>query len=98
MDTPSSPQPDAIERSKYKPRQAELALSYRRQVPAEIALDLRRARTPSNPDIRLDTFFFACLGLGKIPFCRVVHMRTEEGFNPSSASEISSSPRAVRDA
>jgi hypothetical protein len=65
MDTPSSAQPDAIERARYKLRQAELALSYLRQVPAEIALDMRRARTPNNPDIRLDTFFFACLGLAK---------------------------------
>jgi hypothetical protein len=65
MDTPSSAQPDAIERARYKLRQAELALSYLRHVPAEIALDMRRARTPSNPDIRLDTFFFSCLSLSK---------------------------------
>jgi hypothetical protein len=68
MDTPSSAQPDAIERARYKLRQAELALSYLRQVPAQIALDLRRARILCNPDIRLDTFLFSCLGLCKSAF------------------------------
>ena len=56
MGTPSSTQPDTIERARYKLRQAELALGYLRQVPAEIALDQRRARPLSIPDIRLDTF------------------------------------------
>ena len=68
MGTPSSTQPDTIERARYKLRQAELALGYLRQVPAEIALDQRRARPLSIPDIRLDTFFFACLGLSKSAF------------------------------
>lgn len=68
MDTPSSTQPDAIERARYKLRQAGLALGYLRQVPAEIALDKRRARPLSIPGIRLDTFFFACLGLSKSAF------------------------------
>jgi hypothetical protein len=64
MDTATN-QLDAIERAKYKLRQAELALSHLRSVPAEIAMDMRRARSVCNPDIRLDTFFFACLGLAK---------------------------------
>jgi hypothetical protein len=68
MDKPSSTQRDAIERARYKLRQAELALGYLRQVPAQIALDQRRARPLSIPDIRLDTFFFACLGLSKSAF------------------------------
>jgi hypothetical protein len=65
VETPSSTQPDSIERARYKLRQAELALGYLRQVPAQIAADQRRARPVSFPDIRLDTFFFACLGLAK---------------------------------
>ena len=56
---------DAIERARYKLRQAEMALSYLRQIPAEIAVDLRRARPISDSDLRLDTFFFSCLGLCK---------------------------------
>jgi hypothetical protein len=68
MDTPSSGQLDALGRARYKLRQAELALSYLRQVPAEIALDLRRGRAVSDPDLRLDTFFFSCLGLCKSAF------------------------------
>jgi hypothetical protein len=65
MNTPSIVGLDAIGRARYKLRQAEMALGYLRQVPAEIALDLRRARTISDPDLRLDTFFFSCLGLSK---------------------------------
>jgi hypothetical protein len=65
METPPIGRPDAVERARYKLRQAELALSYLRQVPAEIAADLRRARQVSDPELRLDTFFFACLGLAK---------------------------------
>jgi hypothetical protein len=65
MGTPSSGQLDAIERARYKLRQAELALGYLRQVPAEIAAELRRARGTSDPDLRLDTLFFSCLGLAK---------------------------------
>jgi hypothetical protein len=42
MEVPSSARPDAIGRAKYKLRQAELALSYLRQVPEQIASDLRR--------------------------------------------------------
>jgi hypothetical protein len=68
MNTPSSTKSDAIERARYKLRQAELALRYLRQVPTQIALDNRRARPVSVPDIRLDTFFFACLGLSKSAF------------------------------
>jgi hypothetical protein len=45
-----------------------MALIYLRQVPAEIATDLRRARTINHPDLRLDTFFFGCLGLAKSAF------------------------------
>lgn len=65
MSTPSSGQPDVFERARYKLRQADLALGYLRQVPAAIALDMRRAREISDPDLRLDTFFFACLSLAK---------------------------------
>jgi hypothetical protein len=68
VETPSSGGLDAIARAKYKLRQAELALHYLHQVPGEIALDLRRARAVSNPDLRLDTFFFSCLGLCKSAF------------------------------
>lgn len=63
--TSSTPVLDEIERARYKLRQAELALGYLRQVPADIALDMRRARPVNSPDVRLDTFFFACLGLAK---------------------------------
>jgi hypothetical protein len=55
-------------RARYKLRQAELALHHLRQVPEEIAADMRRARPVSNPDLRLDTFFFSCLGLCKSAF------------------------------
>jgi hypothetical protein len=64
MNTPSQGL-DAIVRARYKLRQAELALRYLRRVPAEIAADLRQARPISDPDLRLDTFFFSCLGLSK---------------------------------
>jgi hypothetical protein len=62
---PSPDQPDALKRARYKLRQAEMALAYLRQVPSEIAADLRRARELGHPDLRLDTFFFSCLGLAK---------------------------------
>ena len=65
MTTPSPGHPDAIARARYKLRQTELALAYLRQVPSEIAADLRQARTISHPDLRLDTFFFSCLSLAK---------------------------------
>jgi hypothetical protein len=65
MNTPSNAPLGAIERARYKLRQADLALRYLRQVPAEIAADMRRARPISDPDIRLDTLFFSCLGLAK---------------------------------
>jgi hypothetical protein len=45
-----------------------LALAHLRQVPAEIALDMRRARPVNTPDVRFDTFFFAYLGLAKSAF------------------------------
>src|SRR5262245_31249322 len=59
---------ETIARAKYKLRQAETALGYLRQVPKEIALDLRRACTLSDPDLRLDTLFFSCLGLSQSAF------------------------------
>jgi hypothetical protein len=68
VDTPSTTRRDAVEPARYKLRQAELALGYLRQVPAQIALDQRRVRPLRIPDIRLDTFFFACLGLSKSAF------------------------------
>jgi hypothetical protein len=55
----------AIERARYKLRQAGLALCYLRTMPKEIAADLRKGRPLSDPDLRLDTFFFACLSLAK---------------------------------
>ena len=58
----------AIERARYKLLQAEIALSYLRQMSEEIAKDRRRARPISDPDPRLDTFFFSCLGLAKSAF------------------------------
>jgi len=65
MNTPSSGQLGAIERARYRLRQAELALLYLRQIPREIALDLRRAHPIGDSDLRLDTFFFSCLGLSQ---------------------------------
>ena len=65
MTTPSHSQLDALERARYKLCQADIALRCLRHVPTEIAADLRRARTISHPDLRLDTFFFSCLGLAK---------------------------------
>jgi hypothetical protein len=65
MNTSASDRHEAIERAKYKLRQAEIALSCLRHIPIEIAADLRRARPISDPDPRLDTFFFSCLGLAK---------------------------------
>jgi hypothetical protein len=66
--TPSRNNPDALDRARYKLRQAELALLNLRAVPTEIAADMRRARTIDNSDLRLDTFFFSCLGLAKSAF------------------------------
>lgn len=68
MNSPQSGERSAIERARYKLLQAEIALSYLRQMPEEIAKDLRRARPISDPDPRLDTFFFSCLGLAKSAF------------------------------
>ena len=46
-----------------------MALAYLRQVPAEIAVDMRRGRSISDDsDLRLDTFFFSCLGLAQSAF------------------------------
>jgi hypothetical protein len=45
--------------------QADLALRYLRTIPGEIAADLRKGRPVSDPDLRLDTFFFSCLSLAK---------------------------------
>jgi hypothetical protein len=58
----------AIERARYKLLQADLALRYLRTMPKEIAADLRRGRPINDPDLRLDTFFFACLSLAKSAF------------------------------
>ena len=46
-----------MERARYKMHQAELTILYLRQVTGEAALDLSRARTVSDSDLRLDTFF-----------------------------------------
>ena len=56
---------ERIVRARYKLRQAETILAYLRGVPAEIAREMRGARTPSIPDVRLDALFFSCLGLAK---------------------------------
>ena len=68
MNSSSSGELDAFGRARYKLQQAELALAYLRQVPAEIAVEMRRARSLTNPDLRLDTFFFSCLGLAQSAF------------------------------
>jgi hypothetical protein len=65
VDTSPSGRLEAIERARYKLRQAEVALRYLRHVPTDIAADLRRARPLSDPDLLLNTFFFSCLGLAK---------------------------------
>jgi hypothetical protein len=65
MNDPPGDRHEAIKRARYKLRQAEIALSCLRHVPIEIAADLRRARPISDPDPRLDTFFFSSLGLAK---------------------------------
>jgi hypothetical protein len=65
MNASSTGRLDATERARYKLRQAELVLNCLRYVPNEIAADLRRARPISDPDLRLDTFFFSCLSLAK---------------------------------
>jgi hypothetical protein len=66
--TVSPNQLDELARAKYKLRQADLALRYLRQVPTEIAADLRKARPIDHQDLRLDTFFFSCLGLAQSAF------------------------------
>lgn len=73
MDIPPSGRLDAIERARYKLRQADVALRCLRHVPTEIAADLRRARPISDPDLRLDTFFFSCLGLSKSAYYIVMN-------------------------
>ena len=65
MGTPPLNGLDAIERAKYKLRQADMALAYLRNVRTEIAADMRRARPIGDRDLRLDTFFFSFLGLAK---------------------------------
>jgi hypothetical protein len=66
---------DAIERARYKLRQAEMALGYLRQVPTEIAKELRRARPITDLDLGLNTFFFSCLGLSKSAYYIVMSDR-----------------------
>jgi hypothetical protein len=63
MNSSSRGELDTFGSARYKLQQAELALACLRQVPAEIAVEMRRARSLTNPDLRLDTFFFSCLGL-----------------------------------
>jgi hypothetical protein len=65
MNAPSSAPLGAIERARYKLQQAHMILGNLLEVPAQIAIEMRRARQVSNPDIRLDTYFFACLSLAK---------------------------------
>ncbi len=82
MDTPTSGRLEAIERARYKLRQADMALRYLRHVPTEIAADLRRARPISDSDLRLDTFFFSCLGLCKSAYYII---RDEQGSRYKNA-------------
>jgi hypothetical protein len=56
---------EAIERARYKLRQADVAVRYLRHAPTEIAADQRRARPLIDSDLLLSTFFFSCLGLAK---------------------------------
>src|SRR5258708_3385547 len=94
MDTPSIAQFDAIERARYKLRQAELALQYLRQIPGEIAIDMRRARPIRNPDIRLDTFFFACLRLAKSAYLLSPHRVCRRAQEPPMRREQRIPPRS----
>jgi hypothetical protein len=75
MDTPPNGQLDAIERARYKLRQADVALRYLRHLRTEIAKDQRRARPLSDPDLLLSTFFFSCLGLAKSAFYTITNER-----------------------
>jgi hypothetical protein len=62
----SSDQHGAIERARYKLRQAELLLCHLRMALKDIASDLRRSSHEiTDRDVRLDAFFFSCLGLAK---------------------------------
>jgi hypothetical protein len=73
MDTPPNGQLDAIERARYKLRQADVVLRYLRHLRTEIAVDQRRARPLSDPDLLLSTFFFSCLGLAKSAFYTIMN-------------------------
>src|SRR5262245_47502278 len=64
----SQGEPSELARARYKLSQADLALHYLRHMSTEIAADLRRARPVEHPDLRLDTFFFSCLGLTQSAF------------------------------
>jgi hypothetical protein len=72
MDTPPNGQLDAIERARYKLRQADVALHHLRHLRTEIAIDQRRARPHSDPDLLLSTFFFSCLGLAQSAFYTIM--------------------------
>jgi hypothetical protein len=73
VDTSPSGRLDAIERARYKLRQANVALRYLRHAPTEIASDPRRGRPPSDHDLLLSTFFFSCLGLAKSAFYTIMN-------------------------
>ncbi len=68
MDTPPNGQLDAIERARYKLRQADVALHHLRHLRTVIAMDQRRANPLIDPDLLLSTGFFSCLGLAKSAF------------------------------
>ena len=55
-----------MERAEYKLRQADLLLAYLRELPKEIAADMRRAAyDETHHKLALETFFHACLGAAK---------------------------------
>jgi len=81
MDTPPNGRPNAIERARYKLRQAEVSLYYLRKLRTEIAKDQQRARPNGDPELLLSTFFFSCLGLAQSAFYTIMdeHGRSSKG-------------------
>jgi hypothetical protein len=73
MEPSPSGQLDAIERARYKLRQADVALHHLHHLRTEIAIDQRRAHPLRDPDLLLSTFFFSCLGLAKSAFYTIMN-------------------------
>ena len=81
-------------RAKYKLRQAELVLCYLRNVPTEIAADLRLGRSTDHQDLRLDTFFFSCLGLAQSAFYIIDNPLHKDAIHRWRMSALDSRGRA----